>query len=197
MGKRKMRKEIVLLGIVLLFAFVGTASAATWTVEEGESIPDAVNAASAGDTIIVNSGTYYENVNVNKQLILRGVDTGGGKPVVDAGGSDNAITLSADRITLEGFNATNSGSALLSSFRFMVSNSNTVTSNNFNSNKGLSFSLESSSNNNITGNTFVHDGLFVDRSYQNTVEDNIVNGQPLLYLEERSDIKLDFRSYII
>ena len=68
-------------------------------------IQDAIDNASAGDTILVYSGTYYENVNVTKQLILRGI----GNPVVDAGGSGSAITLSANGITLEGFTATGSG----------------------------------------------------------------------------------------
>jgi plastocyanin len=43
-------------------------------------IQDAINASSEGDTILVYSGTYYENVNVNKQLTLGGI----GMPVVDA-----------------------------------------------------------------------------------------------------------------
>jgi nitrous oxidase accessory protein NosD len=62
---------------------------------------------SAGDTIDVHSGTYYENVDVYKRLILRGMDTGGGMPVVDAGRNGNAITLSASGSTLDGFVVTN------------------------------------------------------------------------------------------
>lgn len=48
------------------------------------TIQAAINDARPGDEINVDSGTYYENVNVNKQLILRGVDIGGGKPVINA-----------------------------------------------------------------------------------------------------------------
>ena len=57
------------------------------------SIQAAIDNASAGDTIEVRSGTYYENVNISIQLILQGVDTGAGKPVVDANTSGNAIGL--------------------------------------------------------------------------------------------------------
>lgn len=71
----------------------------------------AVDNATIGDTIIVKSGIYYENVNVTKQLILRGVDTSGGKPIVDAGGSGSPFKLSADGITVEGFKTINSNSS--------------------------------------------------------------------------------------
>jgi len=47
------------------------------------NIQDAVNAANNGGTINVASGTYYENVKVNKRLTLRGI----GMPVVDARGA--------------------------------------------------------------------------------------------------------------
>jgi len=72
-----------------------------------------MNATSAGDTIIVKSGIYYEHVNATKQLTLRGMDIGDGKPLVDAGGWGSAITISADGITLEDFRATNSGSSAM------------------------------------------------------------------------------------
>ncbi|MEZ5335632.1 MAG: hypothetical protein R2741_10530 [Methanolobus sp.] len=58
--------------IVFLFAFGSIAAAATLTVGAGDedfsSIRDAVNNASQGDTILVSSGTYSENINVDKQL---------------------------------------------------------------------------------------------------------------------------------
>ncbi|MFQ6119992.1 MAG: NosD domain-containing protein, partial [Methanosarcinales archaeon] len=92
-------------------------------------IQDAINAASAGDMILVYSGTYNENVNVNKQIILRGV----GMPVVDAGGSGSAITLSADGITLEGFMATNASIYPYSGIN-VTSNNSAITGNNASNN---------------------------------------------------------------
>ncbi|MCE8425607.1 MAG: right-handed parallel beta-helix repeat-containing protein [Candidatus Methanoperedens sp.] len=72
------------------------------------TIQAAINDASPGDEIHVDSGTYYENVDVNKQLILLGV----GYPVVNGGGSGNDITLSADGSTLEGFTVTNANNGI-------------------------------------------------------------------------------------
>jgi len=45
-----------------------------------------------------------------------------------------------------------------------------------------------SSNNTVSGNVFVNDGLFISRSYGSVVWDNIVNGKPLVYLENFSNI---------
>src|SRR5660398_39633 len=94
-------------GITMLaLLLAGSAGASTLTVNASGGanytrIQDAIDNASDGDTILVYSGTYYENVNVNRQLILRGI----GMPVVNASGSGSAITLSADGITLMGFTA--------------------------------------------------------------------------------------------
>jgi len=71
-------------------------------------IPHAGDNATAWETICVHSGPYYENV--NKQLILLSIDTGGGKSVVDAGGIESTIRLSHDDIVLAGFAAINASS---------------------------------------------------------------------------------------
>ena len=69
------------------------------------SIQTAIDTANPGDTIEVHNGTYYENVNVNKKLILRGI----GMPVVDARGKGSPITLSEDYINLSGIKSINPG----------------------------------------------------------------------------------------
>ena len=147
----------------------------------------AVNSATTGSTIIVKSGTYYENVYVNKQLILRGIDTGTGKPVVDTGGSGNAIELYADGITLEGFNVTNSGSTWYHAGVKVIHSSNNIITGNTISNNAYCIRLLDSSNNTITGNTFSSnygDGIYLlGYSSNNTITGNTFsNNDRSIYL---------------
>ncbi|ABK14636.1 cell surface protein [Methanothrix thermoacetophila PT] len=94
------------------------------------SVQEAINAASAGDTIEVHSGIYFEHVYVSKSLTLVGVDTGGGMPVIDAEGIGSAITISADNVTLRGFRVTNSGSCGCGNAGIKVlSDNNTIADN--------------------------------------------------------------------
>ena len=76
------------------------------------------------------------------------------------------------------------------------SNNNTITGNAFFSNR-IGIYLSPSSNSSITCNNFVNDGLRVSFSYQNTVEDNIVNGKPLVYLEDAADYKVEDAGQVI
>ncbi|MFA6333372.1 MAG: protein kinase, partial [Methanoregula sp.] len=49
---------------------------------EFSSIKDAIDWSIGGDTIRVESGTYTENLKLDKKLTLIGVDTGSGAPVI-------------------------------------------------------------------------------------------------------------------
>ena len=120
------------------------------------TIQAAIDDANPGDEIYVDSGTYYENVVVNKRLTLRGIDTGAGMPVVDAGGSGSAITLAADGIRLEGFTATGGASYWTGSYYYdgagikVTSNDNILIGNNADSNvNNYGIWLYSYSRNNI------------------------------------------------
>ncbi|WP_197076096.1 PGF-pre-PGF domain-containing protein [Methanosarcina sp. MTP4] len=98
----------------------------THYVNESGSIQETINAASPGDTIIVESGTYYENVDVNKTgIILQGMDTDSGLPVVNGTGGDFCIKLSEDTCTLEGFNVTGADEVGV----WVASSGNTVSDN--------------------------------------------------------------------
>ena len=89
------------VAFVLLCAFAGVsvalASATTWRVDDDladypdanfTSIQDAVDAASGGDTIIVYPGTYTENVDVNKSLMI---ENGADSTIVQAANPDDHV----------------------------------------------------------------------------------------------------------
>jgi len=75
-------------------------------VEESESIQAAIDAATAGDTILVAEGTYVESLIIpsgKEGLVLKSVSG------ADATVIDGNIALGADNITIEGFTIGNSG----------------------------------------------------------------------------------------
>ena len=172
----------------------GTASAVQinvnqtgWWNETGDTtfheinpcqIQAAIANATAGDTVYVCSGSYYEYVIVNKRLTLRGIDTGEGKPVVDAGGIWCAITLDADGCILQGFNTTNSGSVLNHAGIRINSNNNTITNNNADYNNYYGIILLSSSNNTLINNSASYNyyGIYLSSSCDNMLSDNNVMG---------------------
>jgi parallel beta-helix repeat protein len=174
---------ITKLAAVTLFCLLtfGPVQASTITVCTSgcdyTSITEAINAANPGDIVQVQSGTYYENVNVTKQITLMGDDTGEGFPIVDAGGRGNAITLSADGIHLERFDVTNS----LGSWRNIwagikvASNDNLILGNRaFNNENGVL--LTGSRNNSIVENNATNNlyGIRLDGSLNNTLRDNYI-----------------------
>lgn len=92
------------LAILIL---VASADAATYTVCSygctKSSIQDAINNASPGDTIVVYSGTYNENVVVDKALKLVGINN----PTINATNpSGNAVSITGSGVVLTGFTIT-------------------------------------------------------------------------------------------
>ncbi len=77
------------------------------------------------------------------------------------------------------------------------SNNNIISNNNISSNKWYGIYLEDSNENTIRNNKFINDGFLVDNSYGNIVEDNEVNGKPLVYLEGESDEFIDDAGQVI
>ena len=193
-GKRK-ALVFVALSAVLVSLSIGTASAATLYVHPGESIQDAIDAASSSDSIEVYSGTYYENVDVTKQLMLRGVDTGEGKPIVDASGNGSAIILSADGIVLEGFDVTNSTGWLGAGIMIMSENNIVRDINATNSDYGIILYFSSNNtlkDNRMSGNDY---NFGVWGANDNDIDtSNLVEGKPIYYLVGASDMVIDSSS---
>ncbi len=191
MSRRHSFAKFIRIVLIVLanIAVAGMANAATLTVDDSggagyTSIQAAINTAVAGDTILVYSGTYYENINVNKQLILTGVDNGGGKPVIDGGPIEtgcppgtclNTVTFSASGIIFEGFTVINGW------WGIYVQNygSNIVRNNTVHSNAIQGIVLDSSSNNILKNNTVSSNyygiGLWTASNNNTLLENTVLN----------------------
>ena len=74
-------------------------------------IQDAINAAKDGDIIEVWSGIYYEHLVINKSLTIKSRD-GAATTTINSMGSETAINITTDNVTISGFgimNATEAG----------------------------------------------------------------------------------------
>jgi parallel beta-helix repeat protein len=69
-------------------------------------IPDALAHASPGDTISIRNGTYIGELNISFPLSLTGMDGGINRPVISAGTSGPALTISADHVIIQNLSIT-------------------------------------------------------------------------------------------
>ena len=69
----------------------------------------AIDAANDGDTIYVYSGTYYENIQIDKTINLIGEDKN--TTIINGGGESNVVYIIADYVNISGFTIVNSTSS--------------------------------------------------------------------------------------
>ncbi|WP_290814417.1 right-handed parallel beta-helix repeat-containing protein [Halovivax sp.] len=98
---------VLAVAAVALGGSVGAAD--TTLVSDGESIQDAINDSDPGDTIVVEAGTYEEELSIDVDD-LSIVAAEGERPVLEGDGSvelDTAITIDgADGVVVDGFDVT-------------------------------------------------------------------------------------------
>jgi len=161
---------------------LGKNATSVVTCDVNIGIQPAIDAASAGDTILIPSGTYIEDVNADKALTLQGVDTGGGIPVIRATStSSKAITLSASGCTLEGLEITGGkyGIYIKNTGNHRIRNCN-VHTDNIGSGTSSGIYIYRSSNNVVSDNTIHNNdrGLYLSSSSTkgNVIRDNDIHG---------------------
>ncbi|WP_390175980.1 right-handed parallel beta-helix repeat-containing protein [Methanosarcina siciliae] len=136
--------------------YVNTVAADTITVDSGgegdyTSIQQAVINSNNGDIILVNTGTYIENVDVDKKLTITSKSGNPEDTIVQAlSPGDHIFHVTANNVTIKGFSLKNSisGSGIyLDSVQY-----NTIANNHLQANE-IGIHLWHANNNILINNT--------------------------------------------
>jgi nitrous oxidase accessory protein len=172
------------ISFLLLLAGV-SARAEVLTVGQNrqfQTIAPAIAAARNGDTVRVESGTFTENLVLDKSVILEGLE----KPVIRGTGTGSIVTVTADGCVIRGFRFEKSGGDLQAEDAgiLLKSNGNTVEDNElFDVLFGI-YLYHSAGNsirrNKVTGRTELETGergagLHLWNSPANVLEDNEIS----------------------
>lgn len=113
------------------------------------TIQEAINKAAAGSVVLVGSGTYHENLVINKTLMLLGEDRS--STIIDGDGEQRAVSVRAGNVVINGFTVQNGGRGVVLNY-----SDNCVISGNI-----------------VTRNTF--EGIVLACSNESLIADNIVS----------------------
>jgi parallel beta-helix repeat protein len=138
-----------------------------WVPDNYTTIQEAINMANEGETILVEAGTYYEHVIVNKPLSLVGENKQ--DTIIDGSGAETIVNIIASNITLSGFTIQNGGLGI-----YLWGSSNNVISGNDVSNNGHGIYLSYSGDNVVSGNNVSENehGIYLEGSSYNTLTGN-------------------------
>jgi parallel beta-helix repeat protein len=138
-------------------------------------IQDAIDNANNGDTVFVFNGTYYENIIIDKIIMLIG-DNKNTTIIDGTNGNDSVITIKAGEVYIKGFTISNSSKYHCSIFFKPNHNGVSIIDNVFKYNNAA-IVLQNSHNTNISGNTLLDtygDGIILINSSNNTIDRNVI-----------------------
>jgi parallel beta-helix repeat protein len=170
---------IVIVDVVMDFTKIAKGSTTHYVNTTGSggaftSIQDAINVANDGDTVFVYSGTYNEQITVNKTINLTGEYKT--TTIIDSGSVD-AVKIVVDWVNITGFTILRGGYSNSGSGIRIESSYNNITGNNISDNWNGIY-LWSSSNNIIRDNYFdtnlMHGIIYFPSSNNNIIANNTI-----------------------
>jgi parallel beta-helix repeat protein len=171
------------------------------------NIQNAVENATDGDVIFVYSGTYVENLIINKSIQLIGEDKY--HTIIDGNQKGSTVTIESEFITVENFTITGGGNdydGFIYFFRagIRVTSSNNIIQNNIIKNNRIGISGVRVTNLTINNNIFQNDGI-IFTPYENdgrphikldyfmhNIENNTVNGKKVCYVKNQINYEVPY-----
>jgi parallel beta-helix repeat protein len=169
-----------LLGVLLHSHSVSANPATILVPQDYSTIQAAVDAANHGDLILVDAGTYTENVVVTKSVTLLGSSQN--QTVIEAP-SLTAVDVKSNNVTISGFTIRggSTGVNVLGYNSSKISN-NTIGPIGFGSSIGIGIVLQSAHTNTVVSNviSLTHLGIVLAISNSNLIYDNVVTHVSIL-----------------
>jgi parallel beta-helix repeat protein len=180
-------KFISVVFIYIFIAIVTQADAAVITVDlngEGNysSIQEAINNAQDGDTILVSSGVYQENLEINKELTILShstlADNRTKTYIIGAVPGDNVFNIYSSNVTIDGFciSGGSSGTDRYESGIYLEGVQDCSLKNNILIQNDLGISLNGSKDNIIVNNlaSLGNYGISLTDSQRNLISKNLL-----------------------
>ena len=174
---------VILFSAILMFNVPSINASQTIQVpQDYPTIGAAISHALPGDTILVQSGVYNENVQIDKLLTLQGQNQADTVIVGTGGSTPHAVlTLAADAVKVSGFTIKSLSYSNTSQYAYgiWVEGDNCIISSNTIQNTYIGLWGSTPTSTTITENTItgsIKDGIRFYGSSQNTISDNNITG---------------------
>ncbi len=134
-----MLQKIFTLGIAAGFSTLLPAQTTWYVPDDFATIQAGINGASAGDTVIVRDGTYFENINFNAKAIHLMSENGPATTIIDGSQLGSVVTFHSGEghdSVFEGFMVTN-GQQTAGAGMYCLASSPTVKNCNFSWNSAI------------------------------------------------------------
>jgi len=147
-----------------------------WQINRFDKIQDGINAVAKNGKVKVNTGTYFENVVVDKSIKLIGTDKH--NTIIDGEIKGSVVIVTADNVKIKGFKILNCSNGMpMGSASIKIKSNNNLISDNIIKSDGAGILVDHADYNTITDNTinaYRSQGIFLYYSNYTTIIGNTV-----------------------